>query len=109
VVSAQIQHALWRTFASYLDVPEAHLLEHSALPAFEHAASDSRPGGVRIHSGEDKPAATYAAVRYRDYWFWIDHGDRRRSGEIAAKRKMQVHALHALLTLYSRQCHARVV
>ena len=30
---------------------------------------------VRIHSGKDKPAAAFAAVRYRDHWFWIDDGD----------------------------------
>jgi hypothetical protein len=30
---------------------------------------------VRIHSGKDKPASAFAAVHYRDYWFWIDDGD----------------------------------
>jgi len=62
-------------FASYLDVPAEHLSEHSAMPAFENGASDSRPGGVRIHSGKDKPSSAFAAVRYRDYWFWIEDGD----------------------------------
>ena len=62
-------------FASYLDVPEAHLKEHSAMPAFENAAPESRRDAVRIHSGKDKPATAFAAVRYRDHWFWIDDGD----------------------------------
>jgi len=62
-------------FASYLDVPEAHLKEHRAMPAFENVAPNSRRNGVRIHSGKDKPGAAFAAVRYRDYWFWIDDGD----------------------------------
>jgi hypothetical protein len=58
-----------------MDVPEAHLKDHSALPAFESAAPDSRRDAVRIHSGKDRPASSFAAVRYRDYWFWIDDGD----------------------------------
>jgi hypothetical protein len=62
-------------FASYLDVPEADLKEHRAVPAFENAAPESRQGAVRIHSGKEKPADVFAAVRYRGHWFWIDDGD----------------------------------
>lgn len=62
-------------FASYLDVPEADLKEHRAVPAFENAAPESRPGAVRIHSGQQKPADAFAAVHYRGHWFWIDDGD----------------------------------
>jgi hypothetical protein len=62
-------------FASYLDVPEAHLKDHSALPAFENTAPESRQNQVRIHSGREKPANAFAAVHYHGYWFWIDDGD----------------------------------
>jgi hypothetical protein len=62
-------------FATYLDVPEAHLREHRALPAFEHAAQEGRQERVRIYSGNEAPADAFAAVRYRDTWFWIDDGD----------------------------------
>jgi hypothetical protein len=62
-------------FASYLDVPEAHLKEHRAIPAFEGTAPADQRGSVRIHSGKDKPPDAFAAVRYRDYWFWIQDGD----------------------------------
>jgi hypothetical protein len=71
-------------FASYLDVPEADLKEHRAVPGFENAlpvrgtqtgAPESRRDGVRIHSGKEKPEDAFAAVRYRDHWFWIDDGD----------------------------------
>jgi len=58
-------------FASYMDVPEAHIKDHSALPA--PPADDQQK--VRIHSGADKPQNAFVAVRYRDYWFWIDQGD----------------------------------
>ncbi|MBC8002095.1 MAG: hypothetical protein H7X97_05865 [Opitutaceae bacterium] len=62
-------------FSSYLDVPEAHLKDGRAMPAFENSAPGSRKDLVRIHSGKDKPEAAFAAVRYRDHWFWIDDGD----------------------------------
>jgi hypothetical protein len=62
-------------FASYIDVPEAHLRDHSAVPSFEHSGGEIRRGAVRIYSGEDKPANSFAAVQYRDHWFWIDNGD----------------------------------
>jgi hypothetical protein len=62
-------------FATYLDVPEEHLKERSALPAFENVAPENRREKVRIHSGPDKPANPFATVYYRDYWFWIEDGD----------------------------------
>jgi hypothetical protein len=62
-------------FASYLDVPEAHLKDHSVTPSFEPTAATERSDPVRIHSGKDRPANSFTAVRYRDYWFWIDEGD----------------------------------
>jgi hypothetical protein len=62
-------------FASYLDVPETHLTEHRALPAFESVARQDRNDAVRIHSGLEKPADAFAAVRHRGHWFWIDDSD----------------------------------
>jgi hypothetical protein len=62
-------------FSSYLDVPAAHLKDRSAVPAFENLPPESRKDPVRIHSGKAKPAHPFAAVHYRDHWFWIDEGD----------------------------------
>lgn len=62
-------------FASYVHAPEAHLKAHRAAPAFEKAAPGARQDVVQIHSGKDKPAHAFAAVHYRDHWFWIDDGD----------------------------------
>ena len=62
-------------FASYVDVPESHLKEHRTMPTLESAAPDNRQDKVRIHSGKEEPANAFAAVRYRDYWFWVDDGD----------------------------------
>jgi len=62
-------------FATYLEVPEAHVKDHSAVPAFGNAPSGTRRDSVWIHSGKDKPAHAFAAVHYRDHWFWVDDGD----------------------------------
>jgi hypothetical protein len=63
------------SFASYMDLPEAHLKDHSAVPAPENSSPEAQRSRVRIHSGKNKPAAAFAAVRYRDHWFWVDDGD----------------------------------
>jgi hypothetical protein len=62
-------------FASYLDVPAADLTGHRAVPSPQLGPLDRRQDRVRIYSGKDKPAAAFAAVQYRDSWFWIDDGD----------------------------------
>jgi hypothetical protein len=62
-------------FASYLDVPEAHLKDHSAIPSLDNSGPENQRGKVRIYSGKEKPANAFAAVRYRDHWFWVDNGD----------------------------------
>jgi hypothetical protein len=74
-VNSRSMLQIMAAFSSYLDVPEAHLKEHSAVPAFEKAAPGSRLDVVRIHSGKNKPPHPFAAVPYRDYWFWVDNGD----------------------------------
>ncbi|MCU0305389.1 MAG: hypothetical protein MUC56_15150 [Thermoanaerobaculales bacterium] len=62
-------------FASYVEVPAAHLEDRSAVAPLAAAAGASSDEVVRIHSGTQEPANAYAAIRYRDHWFWIDNGD----------------------------------
>ena len=71
-------------FASYLDVPEEHLQEHRASPSFEHAGDGTRQDSVQIHSGKEKPDHAFAAVYYRDHWFWIDDSDLRTKRALTA-------------------------
>jgi hypothetical protein len=77
-VNSRSMLQIMQAFASYVDVPEAHLNDHSAWPTLENATTPvpSRQQKVRICSGRARPTAAFAAVRYRDYWFWIDDGDR---------------------------------
>jgi hypothetical protein len=75
-VNSRSMLQIMQAFASHLDVPQAHLKDHSAWPSLENTATaEGRQQSVRIYSGKDKPAGAFAAVRYRDYWFWVDNGD----------------------------------
>jgi hypothetical protein len=74
-VNSRSMLQIMASFASYLDVPEADLKDRSAVPALGNAALESSPNPVRIHSGKEKPAKAFAAVHYRDHWFWIEDGD----------------------------------
>jgi hypothetical protein len=76
-VNSRSMLQIMQAFSSYIDVPEEHVADHSALPAVAQSAAETQQGVVRIHSGKAKPANAYAAVHYRDYWFWIDQGDLR--------------------------------
>jgi hypothetical protein len=83
-VNSRSMLQIMAAFASYLDVPEAHLKERSAVPAFENPAPENRGAKVRIHSGKEKPANAFAAVRYRGHWFWIDDEDWRTKRALTA-------------------------
>ena len=74
-VNSRSMLQIMMAFASYLDVPEEHLTAHRATPSFENAPDASRPQRVRIYCGKHAPADAFAAVRYRDHWFWVDDGD----------------------------------
>ena len=76
-VNSRSMLQIMQAFASYVDVPEVHLKEKRAAPAFEDAAAGTRHQAVQIHSGKEKPADSFVAVRYRGHWFWIDDGDRQ--------------------------------
>ncbi|NMZ80314.1 MULTISPECIES: hypothetical protein [Pseudomonas] len=69
--------------AATIEVPPAHVQEGRANPAPaapEHPSPWDEPL-VRIHSSRERPIDAYAAVRYRDYWFWIDDRDMKSKSE----------------------------
>jgi hypothetical protein len=74
-VNSRSMIQIMAAFASYVEVPERDLLNHSAVRPGGSVTSESRPQSVRIHSGKDRPTAAFVAIRYRDHWFWIDDGD----------------------------------
>jgi hypothetical protein len=73
-VNSRSMLQIMQAFASHIDVPPAHLKERSAWPSVE-TPEERGQRTVRIYSGKQRPAGAYVAVRYRDYWFWVDNGD----------------------------------
>ena len=83
-VNSRSMLQIMAAFASYIDVPEAHLKDQSAVPMLENAPAEERRASVRIHSSKNKPSAAFAAVHYRDHWFWVDDGDWRAKRALTA-------------------------
>jgi hypothetical protein len=83
-VNSRSMLQIMASFSGYLDVPEAHLKDHSAVPGFENAARPRRADAVRIHSGKSKPAQAFAAVQYREHWYWIANDDSQTKRALTA-------------------------
>ena len=88
---ALLTRSMWEILAELsggVEVPEVDRLQGRAAPA----APGPPPTGMpiaHIHSSADAPADAFAAVRYRNYWFWIDDRD------LASKR------IFTFLTVFS--------
>jgi hypothetical protein len=74
-VNSRSMLQIMAAFSSYMDVPEADLKSHRAIPGLESVAPETRRDVVRIHSGKDMPADAFAAVQYHGHWFWIEDID----------------------------------
>jgi len=71
-VSSRSILQIMTAFSSYVDVPQAHLDEGSALPSLRDSKTGNPNTQIHIRSADQKPEHAYVAVRYRDYWYWID-------------------------------------
>lgn len=60
--------------AGTVEVPQQDLDEHRASVV---PREDSEQMPFRVRSGTDRPQDAYAAVSYRNRWFWIDDTDYR--------------------------------
>lgn len=74
-VNSRSMLQIMQAFASHVDVPAAHLADRSAWPVVAGDLGKGNRAGPWIYSGPEKPEAAFAAVRYRDSWFWVDNGD----------------------------------
>ena len=64
--------------ASRIDVPEEHVADgrtYATAPEVGSGTGQVLPFS-RVHAGREKPAHTFAAIRNRGYWYWIDDRDR---------------------------------
>jgi hypothetical protein len=58
-----------------VDVPEQDLRDGRATQRPGPVAGPSDARLVHIRSGDERPSDAYAAVHYRDHWFWVDDRD----------------------------------
>ena len=58
-----------------IDLPAVHLSDGRVLSGLRQADDAAGRPLVRIRSGPDEPARAYAAVPYKDHWYWIDDTD----------------------------------
>jgi len=64
------------TMAGQADVPEQDVAQGRAPPGYEGTGPNAEQLRlIHIHYSNSKPADAYAAVHYRDHWFWIDDRD----------------------------------
>jgi len=68
--------------ASYIQVPTASVEEQRTYPSppLDMANGAAVPPLIRIFSSPKPPPDAFAAVPYRDGWFWIDDKDFRSKG-----------------------------
>ena len=65
-----------------VEVPAGHIAELRTYPPIPEArdSAQSLSPLIRIHADKSQPADAFAAVKYRDYWYWIDDRDFRSKG-----------------------------
>jgi hypothetical protein len=64
--------------ASQIDVPAEYVAEGRTYATSPEVGSGSGqvPPFSRVHTGKEKPADAFAAIRNRGHWYWIDDRDR---------------------------------
>jgi len=62
-----------------VEVPAEHISELRTYPPIPESrgSAQSLMPLIRIHADKSQPADAFAAVKYRDYWYWIDDRDFR--------------------------------
>ena len=60
-----------------IEVPDADVRRGDTLPTEVAAPVDPGERIIRVHQGPSAPGNAFAAVPYRDRWFWIDAADYR--------------------------------
>src|SRR5262249_28045449 len=62
--------------AARAEVPAEHIREGRAAAGIPPDADVlSRKSSPLIHCSKEKPKDSFAAVEYRDHWFWVDDRD----------------------------------
>ncbi|WP_342244400.1 hypothetical protein [Pseudomonas sp. OTU5201] len=83
-VNSRSMLQIMTAFSSYIEAPQAHIQDGSAVPTVDTGSVENRASGILIRSGKEKPEHAYTAVRYRDHWFWIDDSNWQAKRALAA-------------------------
>ena len=68
---------IMQAMASYADVPESDVKDGRATPSLQSTNNAGNSNPVSIKCSKEKPADAFAAVHYRNHWFWVDDRDWR--------------------------------
>jgi hypothetical protein len=63
--------------SSAVEVPARHVAEQRTPATMELEGDGIKPPLIRILCSKQRPNDEFAAVQYRDHWFWIDDKDYR--------------------------------
>lgn len=83
VIAIQTRSAfqIFTVMGSDVEVPAAHVAERRTYPPIsEPHGEQALPPLIRIQSGTSRPEDAFAAVKYRDHWYWIDDRDFKSKG-----------------------------
>ncbi len=61
--------------SSTVEVPAEHVAEQRFTPTMEPEGEGIKGPMIRIHCSKERPGDSFAAVFYRDHWFWLDDRD----------------------------------
>ncbi|MDH4556717.1 hypothetical protein E8F11_16350 [Pseudomonas sp. BN417] len=83
-VNSRSMLQIMTAFSSYIEVPQAHIEDQSAVPTIVTGSTENRMSRIFVRSGKEKPEHAYTSVRYRDHWFWIDDSNWQAKRALAA-------------------------
>jgi hypothetical protein len=64
--------------ATKIDVPPEHIADGRTVPALKTTGGTTEYRKLmNVHYSKERPADAFTAVKYRDYWYWVDDGDFR--------------------------------
>jgi hypothetical protein len=65
-----------------VEVPAEHIAERRTYPPIPAPGGNAQSLSplIRIHADKSQPADAFVAVKYRNYWYWIDDRDFKSKG-----------------------------
>lgn len=75
-IQTRSAYQILNLLGSDVEVPPEHIAERRTYPTLQETSGGrALPPLLRIHAQNSSPQDAFAAVKYRDYWYWIDDRD----------------------------------